>query len=252
MLPRDPTIDEPLPARAIVFSADSLIDGRRLPLSLLPPAPTSPPLPLCCLRSSLPPPPLPPALSGPLVPPPPPPPPPPYWLISTLDAFSCDMHDTDHGRSVADRCGLRFTTVDTLPAPPLPCTADVESEGLELAAVTPPAPPAPPVAVAAAVPLLPPFELVATPSSSFEFSDGQVATELASPSELSVSRAIESESVYSPDASQSVVGAEAGSSGADTEEDAEGDDVPGEDDSSDLVRSLESLFSSESVSRCLK
>lgn len=41
-----------------------------------------------------------------------------------------------------------------------------------------------------------------------------MATELARPSELSVSRAIESESVYSPDASQSVVGADPGRIGA--------------------------------------
>uniref|UniRef100_A0A8D8ND72 (northern house mosquito) hypothetical protein n=1 Tax=Culex pipiens TaxID=7175 RepID=A0A8D8ND72_CULPI len=41
-----------------------------------------------------------------------------------------------------------------------------------------------------------------------------VATELARPSELSVSRVIESESVYSPEASQSVVGPEPGRRGA--------------------------------------
>uniref|UniRef100_A0A2M4B1I9 Putative secreted protein n=1 Tax=Anopheles triannulatus TaxID=58253 RepID=A0A2M4B1I9_9DIPT len=100
--------------------------------------------------------------------------------------------------------------------PPSPATIP-GSEGLELAAAT--------VAVRRE-----------PPSSSFEFSEGydvppsfssswdvcvcspcrQVATELANPSELSVSRAIESESVYSPDASQSVVGADAGSSGAAT------------------------------------
>uniref|UniRef100_A0A182IQ06 Uncharacterized protein n=1 Tax=Anopheles atroparvus TaxID=41427 RepID=A0A182IQ06_ANOAO len=108
------------------------------------------------------------------------------------------MHDTDHGRSAADRCGLRFTTVVTLEPPP-PATV-AGREGLESA-----------VAIAVE---LPPFESVATPSSSFETS--QVATELASPSELSVSRAIESESVYSPEASQSVVGTDAGRIGAAT------------------------------------